>query len=144
MTGRTEDIRSQVNGLLKQAVVQVEGMAGPLTRAVVERLDLDPEKLVLQRNKWLGRLGAESARWAEQDALPLPQVVKNALGHVHAVCDALVDDGAHTSEHHAEATVEAATSAPRSSAPKSRRKASDSGKTTGKRPPRKRSPKTSH
>lgn len=141
MTGRTEEIRQQVNGLLKQAVGQVEGVARPWARTVAEKLDLDRDKLVSQRNKWLDLLSVQSARLAEQDAVPLPRVVKDALGRVHDVIGAFVEDG---SDHAATTTEAAATEAPSKPKPRAR-KAAGAGKAAGvTKRPRKRTPKSGH
>ena len=85
MTGRTEDIRTQVQSLWKQAVVQVGGVTGHVAKAVADRLGTDRGDLMRRRNQLLSRLSVESGRLADQRAVPLPGVVKHALGRVHDV-----------------------------------------------------------
>jgi hypothetical protein len=92
MTGRTEDIRTQVQSLWKQAVVQVGGVTGHVAKAVADRLGTDRSDLIRRRNRLLSRLSIESGRLADQRTVPLPGVVKHALGRVHEVLEHIAID----------------------------------------------------
>lgn len=110
MTTRSEGLRSQVQDIVKQAVVQVEGVSGVVVRTVADRLDLDVDALRNRRNKMLRRLGKQSARLAEQD-IPMPNVVRSTLGLVNNLLDGWVENlaeepaQAHASESAAHASV---------------------------------------
>jgi hypothetical protein len=138
MTGRTEDIRSQVHALWKQAVVQVGGVTGHVAKAVAERLGTDREDLVRRRNRLLNRLSAESGRLAGQRAVPLPGVVKQALGRVHDVLEHIAIDADSVSAYESVGEVARAPEAPvhEAAAPRSRRRRAGSGDGQGKSTPR--------
>ena len=90
MTTRGEGLRSQVQDIVKQAVVQMDSVRGLMVRTVAERLDLDVNALRGRRDAVLRNVSKQSARLAEQD-VPMPNVVRSTLGRVNNMLDGLID-----------------------------------------------------
>ncbi len=89
MAQRSDDIKKQVNELLKQAIDQLETLKDALVRSR-GRFEADLARLRLERDRLLRLLGEQTYRLANQGKLPMPGIVKSTVDRLNHVIDNIV------------------------------------------------------
>lgn len=108
MASRSDDLMKRVNDLWRQAVTQLEDVRDILSERLEGRIESDSQKLKLERDRLLLRLGEETYKLANQGRLPMPSIVRRQVDKLNDVIDRLVE----TESAEAEAQKPAAQKAP--------------------------------
>lgn len=88
MSNVTEDFRKEVNKLWNQAIEQLEELKDSVLHTS-DRVEAEVQRLRLERDKLLRRLGEQTLKLANQQTVPLPQAVKRTIEQLNDVLESL-------------------------------------------------------
>jgi hypothetical protein len=84
-----DDFRKQINEVWKQAINQLEDVKDVVLKSG-DRMEAEVERLRLERDKLLKKLGEQTHKLANQGKLPMPGVVKQTVDRLNEVIDKMV------------------------------------------------------
>ena len=93
MTQKRDDFVKNVNELWQNAIEQLEDVKEAVLRSrdrIENRVELDVQRLRLERDRLLILLGEQTYKLANQGQLPVPEVVKRTVHRLNEVIDAMV------------------------------------------------------
>ncbi len=91
-TKKSEDFRKQINEVWKQAINQLEDVKEAVLKSG-DRVEAEVERLRLERDKLLKKLGEQTYKLANQGKLPMPGIVKQTVDRLNEVIDKMVKSG---------------------------------------------------
>lgn len=90
MANMTDEFRKEVNKLWSQAIDQLEEIKETVLRTN-DRVEAEVQRLRLERDKLLRRLGEQTLKLANQQTVPLPAVLKRTVEQLNDVIESLTD-----------------------------------------------------
>ena len=86
---KRDDFRKQINEVWKQAMSQLEDVKKTVLKST-DRVEAELERLRLERDKLLKKLGEQTYKLANQGKVPLPGLVKQTVERLNDVIDSMV------------------------------------------------------
>jgi hypothetical protein len=90
---KRDDFRKQINEVWKQAIGQLEDVKDAVLKSGNNRVEAEVERLRLERDKLLRKLGEQTYKLANQGKLPMPGLVKQTVDRLNDVIDKMVKKG---------------------------------------------------
>lgn len=90
MANMTDEFRKEVNKLWSQAIDQLEEIKETVLRTN-DRVEAEVQRLRIERDKLLRRLGEQTLKLANQQTVPLPTVLKRTVEQLNDVIESLTD-----------------------------------------------------
>ena len=94
MKQKTQEFKKQFNDLWKQTMGHLDEIKDVVLRSTdrLEKFDLEIERLRLERDKLLKKLGEQTLRWVEQSKdLRIPPLVRRTLERLNEVAEGLTE-----------------------------------------------------
>ena len=94
MREKTQEFKKQFNDLWKQTMGQLDDIKDVVLRSTdkLEKFDLEIERLRLERDKLLKKLGEQTLRWLDHSKdLRIPSVVRRTLERLNEVAEGLTE-----------------------------------------------------
>ncbi|MEM6731859.1 MAG: hypothetical protein AAF658_09895 [Myxococcota bacterium] len=88
MANVTEEFRKEVNKLWSSTIDQLEEIKDTVLRTN-DRVEAEIQRLRLERDKLLRRLGEQTLKLANQQTVPLPSTVKRTIEQLNEVLETL-------------------------------------------------------
>jgi hypothetical protein len=89
MSTASAEFRKQINEVWKQAIDQLETVKKVVLQST-DRFEADLERLRLERDKLLKRLGEQTYRLVNEGRLPIPSWVKETVDSLNVVVQNMV------------------------------------------------------
>ncbi|OGQ79391.1 MAG: hypothetical protein A2289_23820 [Deltaproteobacteria bacterium RIFOXYA12_FULL_58_15] len=89
MGKRRDELRKQINEVWKQAISQLEDARDAVLRSG-NRVETEVERLRMERDKLLKKLGEQTYKLANQGKLPMPTFIKETVDRLNEVIDNLL------------------------------------------------------
>ncbi len=88
MSNVTEEFRKEVNKLWTQAIEQLEDIKDTVLHTS-DRVEAEVQRLRLERDKLLRKLGEQTLKLANQQTVPMPSAVKRTIEQLNEVLESL-------------------------------------------------------